>query len=431
MEQITIQINNMNDVKREIDNCQRKAMTSVVELGYILRKADDAEIFKEAGYSSIFKFAEAEYGWSQSQTSRFMDINREFSENGYSTVLRQQYEGFGQAKLAEMLTLPEPIREELSPDMKRDEIREIKREERVAEEENKKNIFANTVMLDGDTEDILREVLKALLLDEKIKERFKEIYSAMSNYAVGIEQSEESIRISMCGNGFGFTRAAAYMVFWKKDMVNVVQGSKKQSFSYNELLEGLINIKGTDCSVVDWYRDVTGEELYPKKEEPKPAKEITTVAPAQKKEQPKPQSHIETSAQEEDSQLEGQTEIEQFAEPMPIQYEKDEETEENAPIVEENVDKTEVIEQVEQEVVEKQSENPQVENASYMQSDNIERDLTCDGKCEFCDGEVKSNDGTFKMILSGNGLARIEREEDYGIFEFKYCPGCGKELCNE
>ena len=72
MEQITIVLNDMEDVKREIDNCQRKAVKSVVELGYILRKADDAELFREAGYSSIFKFAEAEYGWNQSQTSRFM-----------------------------------------------------------------------------------------------------------------------------------------------------------------------------------------------------------------------------------------------------------------------------------------------------------------------------------------------------------------------
>ena len=56
MEQITIVLNDMEDVKREIDNCQRKAVKSVVGLGYILRKADDAELFREAGYSSIFKF---------------------------------------------------------------------------------------------------------------------------------------------------------------------------------------------------------------------------------------------------------------------------------------------------------------------------------------------------------------------------------------
>ena len=55
MEQITIVLNDMEDVKREIDNCQRKAVKSVVGLGYILRKADDAELFREAGYSSIFK----------------------------------------------------------------------------------------------------------------------------------------------------------------------------------------------------------------------------------------------------------------------------------------------------------------------------------------------------------------------------------------
>lgn len=49
-------------------------------------------------------------------------------------MLKAQYEGYGQAKLSEMLLLPEQIREELHPDMKRDEIREIKREYQAAEQ---------------------------------------------------------------------------------------------------------------------------------------------------------------------------------------------------------------------------------------------------------------------------------------------------------
>ena len=110
MEQLSIVINDMEDVTKAIDQAQRKACTSIVEIGYVLRKADDAELFRQKGYSSIFEFAKQEYGWDKAQTSRFMAINREYSEGGYSTVLKAQYEGYGQAKLSEMLMLPEQIR---------------------------------------------------------------------------------------------------------------------------------------------------------------------------------------------------------------------------------------------------------------------------------------------------------------------------------
>ena len=141
MEQLMIQIDNMEDVEREIDRAQRKACTSIVEIGFILRKADDSELYRERGYSSIFSFAKEAYGWDKSRTSRFMAINREYSEGGYSAVLKKEYEGFGEAKLSEMLQLPEGIREELDPEMKRDEIRDIKQEYRAAEEEREVQEF--------------------------------------------------------------------------------------------------------------------------------------------------------------------------------------------------------------------------------------------------------------------------------------------------
>lgn len=163
MEQITIVLNDMQDVKREIDNCQKKAVKSVVELGYILRKADDAELFREEGYSSIFKFAEAEYGWNQSQTSRFMDINREFSKDGYSTELQDRYIGYGQAKLSEMLTLPDNIREELSPEMKREDIREVKRQTKQAAEQAAESNFVATVSFEATDNNFLTDSIKTLL----------------------------------------------------------------------------------------------------------------------------------------------------------------------------------------------------------------------------------------------------------------------------
>ena len=52
MEQLSIVINDMEDVTKAIDQAQRKACTSIVEIGYVLRKADDAELFRQKGYSS-------------------------------------------------------------------------------------------------------------------------------------------------------------------------------------------------------------------------------------------------------------------------------------------------------------------------------------------------------------------------------------------
>lgn len=47
MEQLSIVINDMEDVTKAIDQAQRKACTSIVEIGYVLRKADDAELFRK------------------------------------------------------------------------------------------------------------------------------------------------------------------------------------------------------------------------------------------------------------------------------------------------------------------------------------------------------------------------------------------------
>lgn len=44
MEQLSIVINDMEDVTKAIDQAQRKACTSIVEIGYVLRKADDAGV---------------------------------------------------------------------------------------------------------------------------------------------------------------------------------------------------------------------------------------------------------------------------------------------------------------------------------------------------------------------------------------------------
>lgn len=76
------------------------------------------------------EFAKAEYNLSKDQVSRFIAINDKYSIDGYSDRLQEKYEGYGVAKLAEMLTLPEVVEDIIEPEMTRAEIQEIKREVR-------------------------------------------------------------------------------------------------------------------------------------------------------------------------------------------------------------------------------------------------------------------------------------------------------------
>lgn len=104
------------------------AAVSFVRIGYLLKVARDTDILEGKGYESYTDFAQKEYGLDKSQVSRFIRINDRFSEGGNSERLMQQYESFGYAKLTLMLSIPDSINEELSPEMTKAEIQAVKEE---------------------------------------------------------------------------------------------------------------------------------------------------------------------------------------------------------------------------------------------------------------------------------------------------------------
>lgn len=100
---------------------------SFVRIGYALRKIDDERMYEADGFKSIAEFAKKEYGLEASTVSRLIAINREYSVDGYSERLREEYIGYGQSKLSEMLQLPEEYRELITPQTQRSDIRELKK----------------------------------------------------------------------------------------------------------------------------------------------------------------------------------------------------------------------------------------------------------------------------------------------------------------
>lgn len=99
---------------------------SFVAIGFYLKKADRDKTYLEGGYSSILEFAKNEYGLSQSVASRYMSICSRFSEGGNSPNLQKRYQDFDKSKLQEMLSLTDEQLEQVTPEMRVEDIRAMK-----------------------------------------------------------------------------------------------------------------------------------------------------------------------------------------------------------------------------------------------------------------------------------------------------------------
>ena len=111
-----------------MDSEMSKEAEGFVRIGYLFKMARDTDVLQESGYSSYLEFAEKKYSLDKSQVSRFINIHTKFSDPNDPTRLSEKYQGFGSAKLALMLTLPDTIIEELTPTFAKSDIQAVKKE---------------------------------------------------------------------------------------------------------------------------------------------------------------------------------------------------------------------------------------------------------------------------------------------------------------
>lgn len=124
-----ISIQNYEQLRSRLNEELNRAANSFVRIGYLLKMArDNKNILEGSGYSDVNEFAKAEFGLDKTQVSRFIRINDRFSLNGNTPELLPEYSEFGSAKLSLMLTLPDEINEEISPEMSKTDIQAIKEE---------------------------------------------------------------------------------------------------------------------------------------------------------------------------------------------------------------------------------------------------------------------------------------------------------------
>lgn len=134
MEQLTLSLDDYAEVKHKIKEKLNETVHNFIIIGYYLKQVRDSGAFRKDGYRSMEEFARAEYGLSAGTASRFMDINTEFSKNGDSPEIKEEYSGFAYSKLQEMLTVTPEDRELVTEHTTVQQIREIKQ----AEKEEKK-----------------------------------------------------------------------------------------------------------------------------------------------------------------------------------------------------------------------------------------------------------------------------------------------------
>lgn len=135
---VQMTLNDWLALKGQLEAELRGAAAGFVRIGYLLRKIDETEGYKNDGSKSLAEWAKDNYGLSATVVSRFMAINKKYSIDGYSDQLRLEYAQYGSAKLSEMLALPDSDLEMVSPEMKREDIREIKKFNKEAAKEEAK-----------------------------------------------------------------------------------------------------------------------------------------------------------------------------------------------------------------------------------------------------------------------------------------------------
>lgn len=115
------------DAKVFIKSNITSAARSFIAIGYYLKLVRDKEMYREDGHETIWDFAKAEYGISQSTASRYMSMNDRFSKEGNSPIIRDEYKEFGKSQLQEMLSLTDEQMERVSPSDRVEDIRNMRK----------------------------------------------------------------------------------------------------------------------------------------------------------------------------------------------------------------------------------------------------------------------------------------------------------------
>lgn len=284
-----ITLNEYISIKEDIKRRLNHLAESFVAIGYRLKQIRDTEAYRQDGYNTIFEFAEKELGLTKSPTSRFMAINDKYSIGGNSLELREEFIGLGKSRLSEMLTMDPEDYVLITNQTSIKDIREIKRMEKAAEDN-----------------EVLTKFQEVLRKEYASKDRRKELIEIANAKCI------DDIKAAVIPEGYRLMKKGVLVIKFEDEKITVrtMGVSGVQELTWSEILNEYD--QAFDLGAADPWKATYGEI----EEEVKPEPKKVEKKPESKKPTKVESKPVATSQQEE--QVVGQTSIEKdFPEYLP------------------------------------------------------------------------------------------------------------------
>lgn len=240
MEYVQMTLNDWIEIKQKLKQELLGVKQSFVRIGYALRQIDDQKLYERDGYKSVAEFAKAEYGLEPSTTSRFMSINREYSIDGYSERLRPEYADLGRSQLEEMLKLPDSDRQMIQPETSREDIRELKR-------------FNKIEPTAGEADDLHQLV-------EKFYQDNPDVLNAVFNETAGVDESTigKFVEIVNPGGNRSYRKGLFFLMMYENRVSVKKFGSTPKDMTWWEFYQTTLDIFGASAAGTDTWRNYFG-----------------------------------------------------------------------------------------------------------------------------------------------------------------------------
>lgn len=235
--------------KIELKNRLNRVAEDFCAIGFILKEIKREVLYAQDGYMDINDFAKQEYNLSATSVSRFMALNDEFSIDGNSLELKDEYKEYGSARLQEMLNMSVEERKLITETTPRDLIREYKadvRENKLnppEEPQEEKPLAHAQVSANTDRDNVLRRIVTGMFSQTgKQKIRHKQLIQI--GKVIASNHPKEAEKISEIANPSGndtFSKFPLYIFIY----------DYKRGIKY----------KQTIPKVADVVNEVTWEEL--------------------------------------------------------------------------------------------------------------------------------------------------------------------------
>lgn len=284
-----ITLNEYISIKEDIKRRLNHLAESFVAIGYRLKQIRDTEAYRQDGYNTIFEFAEKELGLTKSPTSRFMAINDKYSVGGNSLELREEFIGLGKSRLSEMLTMDPEDYVLITNQTSIKDIREIKRMEKAAEDN-----------------EVLTKFQEVLRKEYASPDRRKELIEIANAKCI------DDIKAAVIPEGYRLMKKGVLVIKFEDEKITVrtMGVSGVQELTWSEILNEYD--QAFDLGAADPWKATYGEI----EEEVKPEPKKVEKKPESKKPTKAESKPVATSQQEE--QVVGQTSIEKdFPEYLP------------------------------------------------------------------------------------------------------------------